>query len=74
MSFSLSSFLDCKNLQGIGTFGGIRLERIEFGTTLPELGSIRALEGCDKVCSFVVVALSSSSPWDNNSLFKLTKN
>ncbi|KAM2919891.1 hypothetical protein COP2_041808 [Malus domestica] len=61
MSFSLSSSLEIMNLQGIGTFGGMGLERVEFGTTLPKLDGVRALEGCGKGCSSLAVALSTSS-------------
>ena len=66
MSLSLSSSLDCANLPGKGTFGGMGLERIEFGTTLRELDGVGDLEGCGKDCSPLVVALSIFSSSDNS--------
>ena len=83
MPFSPSFSLDCMNLQGIGTFGGIGSERIEFGTTLLELDGVGALEGCGKgggsrigcgkASSKLVVALSFSSSSSSNcsSMFRL---
>ena len=78
MSFSLSSFLDFIKLLEKGTFGTIRLEPIEFGTTLLELdgGGARVAAAiglemigcCDKAFSKLVMAESSSSSLDNSSL------
>ncbi|KAM1262903.1 hypothetical protein ACFX13_028641 [Malus domestica] len=61
MSFSLSSFLDCINLRGKGTFGGIGLEVLELGPNLPVLDDLEALEGWGKGCFTFAVALSYSS-------------
>ncbi|KAM2332488.1 hypothetical protein ACFX1X_023049 [Malus domestica] len=78
LSFFPSSILDCKNLRGKCAFGGMGLERIEFGTTLPELGGggarvaaalgLEMIGCCSKTSSKLAVVEFSSSYLDNSSL------
>ncbi|KAM2071584.1 hypothetical protein ACFX1T_040002 [Malus domestica] len=75
MSFSLSSFLDCINQRGKGTFGGMEQERNEFGTTFLELDGgvagvvaaigLEMIGCCGKASSRLAMAESSSSSSDN---------
>ena len=56
MSFSFSSFFDCLNLLGKGTFSGIELDKVECGLTLGVLDGFGVVDGCGKVGSTLAVA------------------